>query len=148
MTTDTAPGAPESSNESAVPPVDPSDVEISFGEAAVDSEDYRTQVFRLMTPRTRAAIVDALLQANDEPITAQNLADQHSGFNVASFNRHRDQLIELGVLIEAGKQGNATTYRLNTNHPAVQLLGMVNQVYTHGSTPLLLNEKFLRDDDL
>lgn len=149
MSNQTAPGKPESgeSDEIDLPAVDPSEVPIDTDDNA-GGEEYRTEVFELMTPRTRGAIVDALLQAPDDTRTAQEIADAHSGVTVPSFNRHREVLEEFGILLEAGKRGNAQTYRLNTNHPAVQLLGMINQVYNHGTTPPLLDEKFYRDRDV
>lgn len=147
MSNPTAPGKPDGdADEARLPAVEPADVPIDAGDDTAD-EEYRTEIFELLTPRARGAIIDALLQAADEPRTAQEIADAHSGVTVPSFNRHREALQEFGVLLESGKRGNARTYRLNTNHPAVQLLGMINQVYNHGTTPPLLDEKFYRESD-
>lgn len=148
MSNPTAPGKPDS-EEQALPAVDPADVPVGGASEQSVDEEYRTEVFELMTPRARGAIVDAMLQSNDEPMTAQEIADSHSGVTVPSFNRHRESLVdEFGILLNSGKRGNAQTYRLNTNHPAVQLLGMINQVFTHGTTPPLLDEQFYRDPDV
>ena len=148
MSNQTAPGKPDSDSDAArLPAVEPAAVPVDVGDDTSD-DAYRTEVFELMTPRARGAIVDALLQAPDEPRTAQEIADAHSGVTVPSFNRHRDTLLQFGVLLESEKRGNAQTYRLNTNHPAVQLLGMINQVYNHGTTPPLLDEKFYREPDV
>lgn len=146
MSNQTAPGKPDGA-EASLPALSPTDVTVPNSSDSED-DDYRTSVFNLMTPRTRGAIVDALLQAGDTEMTAQQLADSHSGFTVNSFNNHRDTLLDFGVLVKTGHRGNATTYRLNTEHPAVALLGMINQVYTHGTSPQLLDEQFIRDDDL
>ena len=147
MSNPTAPGKPDGDSDAPrLPAVEPADVPIDTGDDNKDDE-YRTEVFELMTPRSRGAIVDALLQMADEPRTAREIADAHSDVTVPSFNRHRDALRDFGVLLESEKRGNAQTYRLNTNHPTVQLLGMINQVYNHGTTPPLLDEKFYRESD-
>lgn len=146
MSNQTAPGKPDD-GEASLPALSPDDVTIQ-NSSDPETDDYRTLVFQLMTPRTRGAIVDALLQAGDNELTAQQLADSHSGFTVNSFNNHRDTLLDFGVLVKTGQQGNATTYRLNTEHPVVALLGMINQVYTNGTSPLLLDDQYVRDADL
>lgn len=89
--------------------------------------------------------ISALVQERGEAYTAQEIADMREDLSVASFNRYRDDLIGLGVIAEAGKRGNAMTYRLDTDHPVAQLLMMLDDVLVNGQTPMRLSEQFLAD---
>lgn len=100
---------------------------------------------RLFTPKSRAVIIDALLGYRGEPATVRQIVDHdlEGGLSTSSFNRQRDALLDLGVMVETGKQGNAMTYALNTEHPVVQLLVMMENVVEWGETPQLLEDQFL-----
>lgn len=101
----------------------------------------------LFTPKSRTLILDALISARSDAISAQTIANHHDDLSVTGVNRHREALIDLGVVVEAGKVGNAMTYQLNRDHPVVQLLAMLDNLVVGGETPILLNEDFVAEDN-
>lgn len=102
----------------------------------------------LFTPKTRALVVDVLVGERGDALTAKEIVNHHEDLSVTGFNRHREPLLGLGVVVEAGKRGNAMTYALNTRHPVAQLLAMLDNVTMWGETPALLETQFLTDEDV
>jgi hypothetical protein len=105
-------------------------------------------VFRsLFVPKSRALILDALISARGDALSAQIIANHHDDLSVSGVNRHREALLDQGVVVEAGKVGNAMTYQLNEHHPVVQLLAMLDNIVMWGETPMLLNEEFIAEEN-
>lgn len=105
-------------------------------------------VFRqLFTPKTRALVLDVLVSERGEALTAQEIADHHEDLSVTGVNRHRDALVDLGIIVEDGKRGNAQTYALAQTHPVAQVLAMLDDLLMWGETRPTLDEQFLTDAD-
>lgn len=105
-------------------------------------------VFRhLFTPKSRALILDALLAAEGEALSARQIAAWNDDLSVSGVNRHRDVLVDFGVMVENGKVGNAMSYRLDESHPISQLLSMLANVTVAGETPMNLDAAFLTDEE-
>jgi len=107
--------------------------------AAASDDSLLAMIF---TPRARARILDALVGAHTEALSAAQICER-ADVGTSSFDRQKDALLDLGVLEEAGMVGNAQTYRLNRAHPVAQLLGMLDQVLRFGTTSMLLDERFV-----
>lgn len=101
----------------------------------------------LFTPKSRTLILDALMSARGDALSAQTIANHHDDLSVSGVNRHREALLDLGVIVETGKVGNAMMYQLNKNHPVVQLLAMIDNIVMWGETPMLLGEEFTSKKD-
>lgn len=97
----------------------------------------------LFTPRAKAAIVDALLEERGEPRTVSELAEINEHVTSSSFNRHREDLEDYGLLKACGKRGNAQTYAIDVEHPLSQALLMVENVITFGKTPVVIDEQYI-----
>jgi len=95
-----------------------------------------------LTPRSRVQIIDVLLGAADERLSAAEICEA-AGIDRGTFTRQERPLVDLGVMEQAGRVGNARTYRLNRTHPVVQLLGMLDQVFRFGTAAELLDEQFV-----
>lgn len=95
-----------------------------------------------LTPRSRVQIIDVLLGAPGERLSAAEICDA-AGIDRGTFTRQERPLIDLGVMEHAGRVGNARTYRLNRAHPLAQLLGMADHVLRFGTTADLLDERFI-----
>ena len=108
-------------------------------------EDYAgASLFeRLLTPKTRALVVEVLADEGDMPLTTKKIANNHPDLSVSGVNRQKDTLLDLGVMIEAGKCGDAQQYRLNTKHPFAQLLQMFISIGGWGRTAPMLGEQFV-----
>lgn len=104
--------------------------------------DGETLFAALFTPRARAAILDVLVGHPTDTMTATQIIER-AGIAQSSFARQKDALLDSGVMERGEKMGNASTYRLNTEHPVAQLLGMLDQVLRFGTTAELLEEQFI-----
>jgi hypothetical protein len=103
-------------------------------------------VFRqLFTPKTRALVLDVLVSERGDALTAQEIADHHEDLSVTGVNRHRDALVDLGIIVEDGKRGNAMTYALAQEHPVAQVLAMLDDLLMWGETRPALNSQFVTD---
>ena len=111
------------------------------------ADAYRTVFEDLLTPRTRAAILDVLVEARGQPLSVTQMTRENPNVSSSSFDRHRDDLLAYGVMEKAGKVGNAMTYRLSRTHPAAQLLAMLDNIMLYGETPMLLDEYFVSGED-
>jgi hypothetical protein len=105
--------------------------------------DVATAFERLFAPRTRAGVIDVLWSDPERAWTVAEIVDHSGNVSTSGFERHKDALLSTGVVQEAGKKGNAQTYRLNTRHPVAQLLVMLDTVIGYGRTPMLLEEQFV-----
>lgn len=114
-------------------------------EAFLEKYGGETVFRQLLAPKSRTLILDALLAAEGEPLSAKQIAGWSDDLSVSGFNRHREALLEFGVLKEAGKVGNAMTYTLNEAHPVSQLLSMLANVTFAGETPMNLDTAFLTE---
>lgn len=108
-------------------------------------EGMRSVFERVLTPRTRAAIIDVLVNARGEALSVSQMVDENTQVSTSSFERHKDDLLAYGLIVEAGKVGNAQTYALNTEHPGAQLLAMFDNVMLWGETPMMLDEQFINE---
>jgi len=104
-------------------------------------------LIQLFTPRSKAAIVATLIEAGGEPKTVSELGELSEKVNSSAFNRYKGDLKAVGLLVEAGKRGNAQTYRLDTDGPVGPALQMVDELMREGETPLLLDEEYLVDGE-
>lgn len=95
----------------------------------------------LFTPRSRGELLHDLLGVK-EPLTAAEFCDRYNTSR-STFGDHIDVLVTAGVVEEAGKRGNAQTYRRNSAHPVTQLLIMAETAQSYGQTPQLLDEAFI-----
>lgn len=75
------------------------------------------------------------------------IVDRHEDLSTTGFARHKDALLDLGVMVEADKRGNAQQYALNTKHPIAQLLQTLNSVMMWSRTPQMLEEQFRFEGD-
>lgn len=119
----------------------------SSAEGEGEEKEHRTVFEDLLTPRTRAAILDVLVAARGEALTVSQMTRENPSVSTSSFERHRGDLLDYGVMEKAGKVGNAMTYRLNTAHPAAQLLAMLDNILVYGETPLMLDDYFVSEAD-
>lgn len=126
------------------PPLTPEDVRrmaTDYREKHLD--EAGTSLFvELFTPRARAQILDVLLANPTEAMSAAKIAER-ADVSRSSFARQADALLDLGVMVRHEQVGNAWTYRLNTDHPAAQLAGMLDQVLGYGTAAMLLDEQFI-----
>jgi hypothetical protein len=99
------------------------------------------------TPKSRPLILHVLLRQPDEALTITEIAAKSTELGTSSIHNHIDALIDLGLVYEAGKKGNAQTYQLEARHPVVQLLAMINNVFLWGRTPPSLDEQFVFEGD-
>lgn len=126
----------------------PEDVHEQYsGEEAIEQYGGESSFRQLFVPKTRALVLDVLVGERGDALTAQEIANHHEDLSVSGFNRHREALLDFGVIVEAGKRGNAMTYALNRRHPVTQLLVMVDDVTMWGQTQLVLEEQFLTESD-
>lgn len=102
-----------------------------------DTDPFRA----LFTPRARGELLHQLLSLT-EPRTAAEICDQFH-ISRSTFGNHIDTLVAAGVITDAGKRGNATTYQPNRDHPVTQLLTMAETVQRYGVTPDLLDDQFI-----
>lgn len=109
--------------------------------AQAESDQHYTLFRDLFTPRARAIVLDVLL-GTDQPLSAAQICEEGE-ISTTTFNDHRGALLDLGVIRRAGKVSNATTYELDRGHPAAQLLKMLDNVLRFGSTPMVLDERFV-----
>lgn len=128
----------------------PNDVREQFTEAARkrDSDDVAlppSMFERLLAPRTRVQTLDVLLDARGEWRTARELYDAHPALSQSSFDRQVAALQDFGLVETGPKRGNAVTYRLRSDHPAVQVFVMLDNVATWGRTPDLLDDQFTQN---
>lgn len=107
-----------------------------------EEESDETPFEALFAPRGRIKIFDGLLQAHPEPWTASEISEW-AGMDVSTFTAHRDFLLMTDVIEEAGEKAGAQTFRLNPQHPVAQLVSMIDTVFGHGKTPILLEEQFI-----
>lgn len=117
------------------------------GEAFVEKYGGSSAFSELFTPKTRALLLDVVVGERGRALTASEIADRHPDLSVTGVNRHREALIELGVLVTAGKRGNAQTYALATEHPVAQALVMLDDLLQWGETPVRLDARFLVEGD-
>mgnify|MGYP000660487349 CR=1 FL=1 len=108
-------------------------------------EDIDMALTALLTPESRLRIIGALVEASNEPLTGSRLSDI-AGVSKASFARHEDDLLEVGIMLEVDKVGNARRFALNDSHPAAQLLWMLDRVLTFGETSDALDDRFVFDE--
>lgn len=106
-------------------------------------EEHQSPFLGLFSPRAKAAIIDALLDAAGEPKTVSELTEMNEHVTTSSFHRHHDELETYGVIVRCGKRGNAQTYAINSEHPLVQTLKMIENVILTGQTPILLEEEYI-----
>lgn len=107
-----------------------------------DDEMPPSMLSMLLTPAKRFEILDTLLEAGEEALTVSEMSER-GDVTSSSFNRHKDMLLDLGVIVEAGKRGNAQMYRVNINHPAIQILMDLQDVMIHGGTVQYLHDRFI-----
>jgi hypothetical protein len=108
-----------------------------------DAASVATTFQKLLVPRAKVAVYDTLLDNGNEPLTISQMTDRSQNLSRSTLDRHKTLLLGTEVLIEAGRVGNAMTYKLNEEHPVVQLLIMLDTVSTYGTTPQLLEEPFI-----
>lgn len=147
------------SNDGSWARSDASDGEADASPTPLDLlEQYRGEAFRekyggasafsqLFAPKTRALMLDVLVGERDGALTAREIADSHPELSVTGVNRHRDALLDLGVVATSGKRGNAQTYALATEHPVAQVLVMLDDLLQWGETPVRLDERFVTESD-
>jgi len=132
------------SEDSTVEELAPGDVRGLFTEFT-QSEHYNdgsTSPFvELFVPRTRGKILFALL-GTDDALTEAEIVDR-ADVGRSAAHQHLVALTDTGVVVEAGKRGNAQTYRIRREHPTVQALRMASIAQRHGTTPQLLEEQFI-----
>ena len=104
----------------------------------IDGPALFTILERPMAVKTLRALF-----VGDPPLTAKQICDR-ADFGRTSFAREKDLLLDASLILTAGKRGNAPLYRLNTAHPVVQCLAMASEVFTHGSTVVHLDERFIK----
>lgn len=117
------------------------------GEAFVEKYGGASAFSQLFTPKTRALLLDVLVGERGDALTVREIADRHPDLSVTGVNRHREALIDLGVLVRAGKHGNAQTYALARNHPVARVLVMLDDLLQWGETPVRLDERFVTDSE-
>jgi hypothetical protein len=105
----------------------------------------RSAFQQLFTPEPRALILDVVVFERGDALTAQEIADHHAGLSVTEVNRHCDALLDLGVIVEDGRRGNAMTYALAQEHPVAQVLAMLDDLLMWGETRPALDEQFVTD---
>lgn len=122
--------------------IEPEDIVEQFGERD------RRAITEFLTPGERARLVQALIEANGKELSAAKLIDvAGEGLSKSGFYRHADDLLEMGIMVEGEKVGNAQTYALNVDHPIAQALKMLDNIVAWGETPVLLGEQFIAEDN-
>jgi DNA-binding transcriptional ArsR family regulator len=125
----------------------------SFTPEDVMSHNYRPErepgalFVQAFTPKSRALILHVLLSQPAEALTISEIAAYPVELAKSSIHGHIDALVDLGLVVEAGKKGNAQTYRLENRHPVIQLLAMIDNVFQLGRTPQYLGEQFVFEGD-
>jgi len=107
-------------------------------------EAIETPFTLLLTPESRARIVGALVEADGEPLSASRICEV-AGVSRPSFARQEEPLLALGVMVEVDKVGNARRFALNQQHPAAQLLWMLDRVLSFGETDQALATRFIAE---
>lgn len=101
-------------------------------------------IAELFTPRSRAILIDTWLDFGSEPVTITEVAERSDQLTRQTAHSHLDALEnEFGIVVEAGKKGNATAYRLNYRNPIVQCVQMLAHIGRFGRTNLLIEREFL-----
>lgn len=140
------PGTADEPDEEPLTPDDVLEMRPDHTDDPVTSPEEMMSVFEeILTPRTRAAILDVLVYARGEALTVSQMADENPRVSASSFDRHKDDLLDFGLMVEAGKIGNAMTYALNTDHPGAQVLAMLDNVMLWGETPMMLGKQFINE---
>lgn len=125
-------------------PLSPHDLLDQYrGEAFVEKYGGTSAFSQLFTPKTRALLLDVLVGERGNALTVREIVDRHPDLSVTGVNRHREALLDLGVLVRDGKRGNAQTYALATEHPVAQVLVMLDDLLQWGETPVRLDERFV-----
>ncbi len=105
---------------------------------------YHSIITNLFTPRSRAVVIDTWLREGTEPMTASEIAANSDKLTRQTVHEHLDALEKTyGIIVEDGKKGNATAYRLNYRNPFVQCIQMLAHLGRFGRTNLLLERDFL-----
>jgi len=99
----------------------------------------------VLTPESRLRILGALVESGGEPLIASRICDI-AGVSKASFARQKTDLLDAGIMDEVDKVGNARRFALNKDHPAAQLLWMLDRVLSFGETTMALDEEFVLED--
>ena len=66
---------------------------------------------------TRVKILDVFLGKHHKSLSQQAIADL-AGINQSSVSRNMTMALDIGLVEEAGTEGNKQLYTLNTDHPA------------------------------
>jgi len=130
----------------AINPATPDELAKAYAGRPGDLEAGASIFEQLVTPATRARVLDVLLVEPGEAWTITEIAQQNDRLSVSSISREKDALLDAGVIVTAGKKGNAQTYQLNFGHPVAELLRMLTATTTWGKTPALLDEHWIAED--
>lgn len=126
-------------------PLTPQDVRdraSAFREDHID-EEGASLLAAILTPRSRARIVDVLVGSPGEDLTVAEICEQ-ADIDRGTFTRQKMPLLDVGIMEQGEQVANAKTYRINRDHPIAQLVGMLDQVLRFGTTSMLLDEQFVQ----
>lgn len=88
---------------------------------------------RLLGKPGRVKILDVLLRKHYTELTASQITDL-AGVSPSTFSRNKDELLDLGIIREAGDVGGTTVYTLNTESELAQVLrDAQNKLFEHTS---------------
>lgn len=72
----------------------------------------------LLTPESRVRILSALL-ASTTGLGVTSICE-HAGISRNAWYDNKDELLDLGIIIEGDKHGNVQLYQVNRDHPVVE----------------------------
>ena len=98
----------------------------------VESRDWDDVVsedplVRLLTPESKVRIVRALLVSRGEKDNPSGICERAAIGRNAWYD-NKDELLEAGVIEEAGHAGNSPMYRVNMDDPLVQRLAEARDI--------------------
>lgn len=129
----------------STPPSDTSDIEPPTPDE-IRVLEYTTEpgpIATVFTPGSRLQVFEAFLQDGGFRVTVADISET-TGLHHDTVYEQVDALLDHGLIVEAGKQGNAKTYLLNVHHGAVQKMYEVRDMFVHGRTTGYTDARYQR----
>lgn len=97
-------------------------------------------ISELLTPRAKVHIILALHGMRPEKLHMTGICER-AGINPSTWYEHHEELLDYGMIEEAGSAGNSTLYRLNMDSEIVQKFSELVGVAAQQKHELLSTER-------